>query len=926
MFVVTGCSSMVDNSSHDFVVVKDGKVAPILVDEADSETVKMVANHFCNDMKLVSGVASEQISALNGSQNVILAGTIGSSKMIDQLITQQKIDVRKVKGQWEAFLITVVENPFPNVHKALVIAGADRRGTAFGLFEVSKRMGVSPWYWWADIHPKKMSSISVKFGNYIEGPADVKYRGIFLNDEDWGLKPWAARKMDTDIKDIGPKTYARIFELLLRLKANFIWPAMHPCTKAFYYYPENGIVADKYAIVVGASHCEPMLRNNVDEWKKNFVKEYGKRPGPWRYDINRDEIYKYWEDRVKQAKNYENVYTVGMRGIHDGAMPGGKNFEDKLRLMDEVIADQRGMLKKHVNKNESKIPQIFCPYKEVLKLYQAGIKLPEDVTVVWPDDNHGYIRNLSTPEEQKRSGGAGIYYHMSYWGSPHDYLWLSSISPALISYEMSKAYAYGNDRLWVFNVGDIKPAELEMEFALELARDVKKWTPEKAMGFVRKWAVREFGEKFADRIVDIKKSYYRLGHECKPEHLLKVKFSQKEMTERLTEYARISTEAEKLYTEMPANRKDAFYQLILYPVKGADLMNQKHLYARMACNEVGEYSAQYAKRAQSAFEKIKQMTEFYNTKMSGGKWDRMMSWRPRGLGVFNMPSISPKRKSIPLDPEKAELKAPMAVKGGVLCGTASKRVEADEGGSAKFVFNSPNKAKKDLFFLARCSDVSHDSWWLKLNDNTAISANNHVTGSDWQWRKVASVELRKGKNILTVSQREPGARIKAISIGKPEQKTSTPTITIAATDCKNSTDGKFAKWQIVDSLGVGGKGLTTMPFTSPTLKDDELDKAPSCKYQFKAEAGSCELQIRCLPTHRIHKGRALRYAVSIDDGPVQIVDVNNSSHSRPWYSNVMRGYSVGKSFHKLKSRKIHKIRLFFLDAGLVVNRLDVNPK
>lgn len=909
-------------AESDFELVNKGKAAPVLIDPADSETVKTVAGHFCDDVKLVAGVKPEQISALGDSKTVILVGTIGKNKLIDQMIKSDQIDISEVKGQWEAFLITVVDQPFPNVEKALVIAGADRRGTSFGLFEVSKRIGVSPWYWWADVHPIKSSSISLEVTSHVEGSADVKYRGIFLNDEDWGLKPWAANNIDQDIKDIGPKTYARIFELLLRLKANFIWPAMHPCTKAFYYYPENPKVADKYSIIVGSSHCEPMLRNNVDEWENNFVNEYGKTPGPWRYDTNKDEIYKYWEDRVKQAKNFDNIFTIGMRGIHDGSMPGGKNFEDKLRLMNEVISDQRGMIEKHIGSPE-KVPQVFCPYKEVLKLYQAGIELPDDVTVVWPDDNHGYVRNLSTPEEQKRSGGSGIYYHLSYWGAPYDYLWLSSISPALISYEMSKSYAYGADQLWVFNVGDIKPAELEMEFSLELARNVKEWPPGKAMDFVRKWATREFGEAFADEIFEIKKSYYRLGHECKPEHLLNVKFSQAEMDQRLAEYSRITKLAEDLYAKMPENRRDAFFQLILYPVKAANLMNQKHFYARMAKEQTGKQHQEYATKSRMAFEQIKEITEYYNTKMSGGKWSKMMSWRPRGQKVFNMPSFKPSRKSIEMAVDKASVKAPMAVKDGVLCGTVTEIVDAAKGGTARFVFEATMKGKQDLYFQVSGQDEKHDSWWISINDHPAMIAENHAKDGEWMWRKVASVELMEGKNSLTISQREPGAKIKAISVGKPIEKDLEPFICMAATDFYASKPGLHAQVKEIDGLGLGGKGLTTMPFTSPGLTEKELDKAASIEYEFQTDTSFLELQVRCLPTHRIHMGKALRYAVSVDDGPVQVVDVNAPSKSAAWTMNVMRGFSVGKSSHKLQMRQIHKIRIFFLDAGLVINRLDL---
>ncbi|MBP8067379.1 MAG: glycosyl hydrolase 115 family protein, partial [Pedobacter sp.] len=477
----TGISVSETNVPFSFPIVNTSKAATIYYDQKDAEVVSIAAEAFKNDINLLTKVTPSVVKNNSSlSTYPIIVGTMGQSFYIDQLVKAEKINRATLLGKWETFSISVIENPLKGVKRALVIAGSDRRGTAFGVFELSRMLGVSPLYWWADVKPAYKKALFIKAGESLIGPPSVKYRGIFINDEDWGIQPWAAKKMDTDIKDLGPKAYTKVFELLLRLKANYIWPGMHPSTKAFFHYANNPIIADKYGIVLGASHCEPMLRNNVFEWAENFEHEYGKKPGEWRFDLNKNEIATYWADRVKQTKSLEAVYTVGMRGIHDGSMPGPKDKNEKVKLLGEVIKEQRTMLDAYLEPPISMIPQIFCPYKEVLSLYQAGLNLPDDVTIVWADDNHGYIRQLSNAEEQKRSGGSGVYYHISYWGAPHDYLWLSSISPSLISYELTKAYQYKADRLWVINVGDIKPAEMETQFAMDLAWDVKKWTPENA--------------------------------------------------------------------------------------------------------------------------------------------------------------------------------------------------------------------------------------------------------------------------------------------------------------------------------------------------------------------------------------------------------------------------------------------------------------
>ncbi len=637
---IKGYSAGDSSKSYDlensvFRIVDNDQSVPILYDQNDADVVGISAKALAGDIALITDISPVLETSLKVNFDAaIIAGTIGKSKPIDTMIKTGKLSVDSIRGKWESFLIQIVDDPIAGIKKALVICGSNPRGTAFGIFELSKRLGVSPWVYWADVIPAKKKNLNIAIDKIFMGPPSVKYRGIFLNDEDWGLQPWAARNMDTDIKDIGPHTYARIFELMLRLKANYIWPAMHPCTKAFFYYKENPKVAAKYDIVLGSSHAEPMLRDNVDEWKNNFKDEYGKQPGPWRYDTNENEIKRYWEDRVKQVadQNIEAVFTIGMRGIHDSGMPGPETIEGKVDLLSQIIKDQRKLLSKHFGKDASDIPQIFCPYKEVLQLYKAGLKVPDDVTIVWADDNYGYIRKLSTPKEQQRSGGSGVYYHLSYWGFPADYLWLSSTSPSLISYEMSKAYAYGANRLWVFNVGDIKPAEMDIEFTMNLAWNVNKWKPEKAKDYYKKWAESTFGKKYANEIAEIKKVYYRLAASGKPEHLDNIEFSDKEFKSRVKEYKDIAQKAEVLKNLIPKHLQDAYFELILYPVLGAASMNEKYFYAQR-----GE-----ADKSIHAYNEIKKLTGIYNEKIAGGKWNGIMSMSPRNRPVFGMPEIKDK--------------------------------------------------------------------------------------------------------------------------------------------------------------------------------------------------------------------------------------------------------------------------------------------
>jgi hypothetical protein len=616
--------------SGGFPLVYDHVAADIHVEQSDFKVVHIAADCLAADMQAVTGVKPRISPSLTGvSKNLVLIGTLGNSVAIDRLVRAGKLDVKKIVGKWESFVIATVSDPLPGVNSALVIAGSDRRGTAYGVFELSESMGVSPWVWWADVAPGHRDALVIGAGVHTQGPPSVKYRGIFINDEDWSLQPWAAKTFEPETNDIGPKTYAKVCELLLRLKANYLWPAMHPCTKAFNSYPQNKVVADDFGIVMGSSHAEPMLRDNVGEWD-------GKTRGEWDYDKNRDGILKYWEERLKGNNQYENVYTVGMRGIHDSAMPGRGSMAEKLARLQRVIDDQRTLLARDVNPDIERVPQIFVPYKEVLTLYQNGLKVPQDVTLVWPDDNHGYIRRLSTPEEQMCSGGAGVYYHVSYWGAPEDYLWLCTTPPALIWEEMHKAYEQGARNVWVLNVGGLKKSAIDMEFFLGMGWDIDAWNENAQTAFLADWARRTFGSEHATKIGSVLDDYFRLNYPAKPENLLQAQFSDNynEKERRLQWFAQLVQKANALYGQMPSEKKDAFYELVVYPIRCSALMNEKCLSAS-------------PEGTLKAYDQIQAETKYYNEQIAGGKWNHIMPANPRNRPVFQKPGVNASTGPVP---------------------------------------------------------------------------------------------------------------------------------------------------------------------------------------------------------------------------------------------------------------------------------------
>jgi len=637
--------------SNSFSLAENGRVAPIYIAPESPESVKTATEAFAGDLDRVTGMRPKLLASLAGKppEELVIVGVLGHSSVIDDLRLRGKLRTASIEGKWESAITTVVSNPMPGVHRALVIVGSDRRGAAFALFTLSRQMGVSPWTWWADVPVLRHDSVYVQADDEIQNEPSVKYRGIFLNDEDWGLRPWAAAKMDPEVGNIGPHTYAKIFELLVRLHANSLWPAMHPGTLAFNAVQENARLADRWGIVMGSSHSEALLRNNVGEWNE-------KRDGPWNYQKNSAAIDRYWQKRLEENGRYENYYTVGMRGVHDSGLEATGTREEKARLVEQVMAAQRGMLGKDVNPKVQEIPQVIWLYKESLDLYRAGMSVPDDVTLGWTDDNYGYLRQLPNAAEQKRSGGSGVYYHVSYWGSPHDYLWLCTTPPALIREEMTKAFDHRARRYWILNVGDLKPAEADIDYFLQLAWDEPRMASMSQSDFLQDWFAEQFPAELAPGIARLMQSYYRLNFVRKPEFMgfngyndgiQRTRFNPlawgDQNQDRARGWQQASDESAALAKQLPPQYHDAFVELVSYPVQAAAAQNQKFLsadrsYLDASLHDLSAMGADAA-NSQAAYDRILHLTEEYNA-LARGKWSGMMSASPRNRQVFAMPQTA----------------------------------------------------------------------------------------------------------------------------------------------------------------------------------------------------------------------------------------------------------------------------------------------
>lgn len=619
-------------ASGSFPLVAEGRAAPVVTDGSDAPVVAHAADDLAADLKTVTGVQPDRATSTVHAKRLVLVGTLGRSAAIDGLVARGRLDVARLRGAWESFLITTVKRPMPGVEDALVIVGSDRRGTAYGVYELSQAVGVSPWAWWADVPAQRHASLWVAAGTRRFGPPSVKYRGIFLNDEDWGLHPWAAKTYEPEAGGIGPKTYARVFELLLRLKANTLWPAMHRVSTPFNADPQNARLADRYAIVMGSSHAEPMLRNNVGEWTAPQE--------TYNFATNRSGVEAYWNERVRTNAGYESLWTLGMRGIHDSGVQGATTIPGKVALLTNVIADQRRILAEHINPDVTQIPQVFMPYKEVLDIYRGGLKVPDDVTLIWPDDNFGYIRQFPDAAERIRAGGSGLYYHLSYLGAPLSYLWLSTTPPALVMEELTRLWDMGARRVWIANVGDIKPAETDISLFMEVAWDVGHWRGKSQREFLDDWSGRTFGAALAKPIGDVLDRYYALNYERRPEHLQWFlpgelprysTLSDGEIASRLARFGDLKASLDRVRPSVGAGQSDAFFELVDYPVLASADANERYFAAERYAKLIDGAPAtarSAAAVAAAADERIQRLTRRFNEDVAGGKWRYIMAEEP----------------------------------------------------------------------------------------------------------------------------------------------------------------------------------------------------------------------------------------------------------------------------------------------------------
>ncbi len=800
-------------SAGSFPLVAGGHAAALYASETDWPGVLRATRDVQADISRVTGQEPLFLTdPPTGRAPVVLIGTLGHSALIDKLVQTGKLDVANLAGRWETFVIQPLANPLPGVASALVVVGSDKRGTIFGLYDLSAQLGVSPWYWWADVPVPTQKSLYVAAGRHTLGEPVVKYRGIFLNDEAPALAGWAREKFG----GINSQLYAHVFELILRLKGNYLWPAMWG--NAFNDDdPADPELADTYGIVMGTSHHEPMLRAQ-QEWKR-----YGK--GPWNYQTNAPVLQEFWRQGIRHMGTHESVVTVGMRGDGDEPMSEGSN----VALLEKIVADQRRILAEETHRPADQTPQLWALYKEVQDYYDRGMRVPDDVTLLLCDDNWGNLRKLPKRSDQPRRGGYGIYYHFDYVGGPRNYKWLNTNPLPRIWEQMHLAHAYGADRIWLVNVGDLKPMELPISFFLDYAWNPAAIAAAGVGAYTQRWAAQQFGPHYAADIADILAKYAKYNARRKPELLDANTYSLSNFREAETvvaDYHALLTRAEDLGHQLPAASQDAYFELVLHPVQAC--ANLHELYYTVALNREAAKTSQpttnaLAEKARALFAKDAEIKTRYHA-LAGGKWNHMLDQTHIGYTTWQQPEIDKMPDVVTLPLGASAPPAPLST--------------------------------------------------------TAPSA--------------------------------PGGYCVAF---EAEHYTS-------------AINGPGITWQRLPDLGRTLGAVTTFPVTAaPTAAPG--GGSPHLDYRFTlTQPGPVTVQAYLAPTLDFTNTTGLRYAVSIDDEALQLLNLHTSltpdNGNRLWEQAVAENILIKSSQHQALKAGAHVLRFWRVDAGVVLEKLVIS--
>lgn len=901
-------------SAGAFPLVAEGRAAILCTAAADFPGVRRAAADLGADLERVTGVRPAVSDAPPAGPFAVVIGTLGRDPRIDQLIAAGKLDVSGIRGRWEAFLIQVVTSPFPGVDRALVIAGSDKRGTIYGIYEVSEQIGVSPWYWWADVPVRHQESLFVAARRCVDAGPVVKYRGIFLNDEAPALTGWTYEKFGA----FDHTFYTRVFELILRLRGNYLWPAMWPPRTFNADDLRNPALADEYGIVMGTSHHEPMMRAH-DEWRRAGQ-------GPWNYDRNETALREFWRGGVERVKNYESIVTVGMRGDGDEAMAEKTN----VALLERIVADQRTILQKVTGRPPAETPQLWALYKEVQGYYERGMRVPDDVTLLWCDDNWGNIRRLPTTAERARPGGAGIYYHFDYVGGPRNYKWLNTVPITKIWEQMHLAAEYEANRIWIVNVGDLKPMEFPIEFFLTYARHPDRWPYARLGEYARAWAAREFGDGAADEVAALINGYTKLNGLRKPELLAPDTWS----LVNYDEAARVSAQwedlvarAESLQTRLPFAAHDAFFQLVLYPVKAS--ANAHALYVAAGRNRLftlqGRVAANSeAARVRAAFAADEQLAVRYHA-LGNGKWNHQMDQVKFGYTFWQQPELEATPAVSEVRPRAA---AAMAL---AIDGSEKSWPSYNPGPAVLPAINAlqRNVAGVELFNRGRAPftfRATADQPWVVVQPASGkVDETLRVTlGADWTrvppktTRATITFEANTGEKLtVEIPAENPDTSTTHGFVEVDRQ------IAIEAPHFDRAVNGAGVEWQSLPDFGRATGGVTTFPVS--VGPQPVGPGSPHLEYDVHLfSTGELTVELQCAPSLDFQPGEGLQLAVSFDEAAPQVVRLDTWATLQTWEKSVADGVRRVLTKHRIDQAGPHVLKIWRVSPGVVLERIVVD--
>ncbi len=911
-----------------------GSAATFYVGSGEYPGVVRAARAVSADLAAVSGAKSALITdrAPRGNE-VVIAGTIGRSALIDSLVRAGRLDVSAARGKWETFVTQIVDAPLPGVTRALVIAGSDKRGTIYGLYDLSAQMGVSPWSWWADVPLPRHPTLFVAPGTHSMGEPAVRYRGIFINDEAPGFSGWTREKFG----GVNHKAYEHVFELILRLKGNYLWPAMWG--NAFADDDSlNAVLADEYGVVMGTSHHEPLTRAQ-QEWKR-----YG--TGPWNYEQNDSTLRAFWRAGIQRMGTRENIVTVGMRGDGDMPMTEGSN----IALLERIVADQRKIIADVTHRDASATPQLWALYKEVQDYYDRGMRVPDDVTLLFADDNWGNIRRLPEPGAKARSGGYGVYYHFDYVGGPRNYKWLNTNPIARVWEQMQTAHALGADRIWIVNVGDIKPMEFPIQFFLDFAWNPAGFPADSLPSYTKAWAAQQFGDAHAPAIAKLVTQYLTLAGRRKPELLDPDTYSLvnfREAERVMGEFAALRTSADSLATLMAVTQRDAYFQLVQHPIQA--LANQTELYITVGQNRL--YATQgrastnaLAERARALFERDVAIARRYNHEIAGGKWNHLMDQTHIGYTYWQEPprNVMPRVDVIQL-PDAAdmgvavvEVNRPAPQRGGPGGGSFAG------GQPAGFTSREPtlpmfdpyNKPTHyvDVFNRGRGAftfTAAATAPWLTLSPATGqVTTETRVAVRvDWTRAPLGTTRIPIVFTASTGAKSTVTAVINNPASPRPEDVTgfvaANGYVAMEAEHTSRRINASGISWQRIPNLGRTLSAMRAAPISAPSLPLTAT--SPHLEYDVTLfDSGTVRVHAMLSPSLNVRGLKnGLRYGVSFDNDAPEVVNSTADSSNAGWEKSVGENIRDLITRHRVATAGKHTLKFWYVDPGVVLQRLVI---